>query len=54
MKREKKRKDRGIVDLMMTLTHFFRDLNQWVSEMKTPKMAPIPFIRWQTTSIWGY
>lgn len=37
MKREKKRKDRGIVDLMMILTHFFRDLNQWVSEMKNPR-----------------
>ena len=37
MKREKKKKDRGIVDLMMILNHFFRDLNQWIEEMKDPR-----------------
>lgn len=36
-KREKKKKDRGIVDFMMIQKHFFKDMNQWIEEMKDPR-----------------
>lgn len=34
MKREKKKKDRGIIDLMLVLNHFFKNLNHWINEME--------------------
>ena len=36
-KRKKKEKDRGIVDLMMVMHHFFRELPAWIEEMKDPR-----------------
>lgn len=36
LKREQKKKDRGIVDFMMITRHFFKDLNQWIGEMEDP------------------
>ena len=36
-KRKKKEKDRGIVDFMMIMHHFFRELPAWVDEMKDPR-----------------
>lgn len=36
-KREKKKKDRGIVDFMMVTHHFFRFLNKWFYEMSDPR-----------------
>lgn len=37
LKRKKKEKDRGIVDLMMIMHHFFRELPEWIDEMKDPR-----------------
>lgn len=37
MKREKKKSDRGIVDLMMIVNHFFKDLPRWIDEMIDPR-----------------
>lgn len=37
LKREKKEKDRGIVDLMMIMRHFFGELPRWIDEMKDPR-----------------
>ena len=36
-KREKKKKNRGIVDFMMVTNHFFHSLNEWISEMNDPR-----------------
>ena len=36
-KRERKKKDRGIVDFMMVTNHFFHSLNKWISEMNDPR-----------------
>ena len=36
-KREKKKSDRGIVDLMRILFHFFGRLSEWIEEMKDPR-----------------
>ena len=36
-KREKKKKNRGIVDFMMVTNHFFHSLNEWISEMTDPR-----------------
>lgn len=36
-KREKKEKDRGIVDLMKIMHHFFEKLPEWIDEMKDPR-----------------
>ena len=37
LKRQRKRKDHGIVDFMMILSHFFRDFTEWISEMQDPR-----------------
>lgn len=37
IKRERKEKDRGIVDLMMIMHHFFKDLPAWIDEMEDPR-----------------
>ncbi len=37
LKRKKKEKDRGIVDLMMIMHHFFKELPVWIEEMKDPR-----------------
>lgn len=37
MKRKKKKQDRGIVDLMMIMNHFFRELPVWIDEMSDPR-----------------
>lgn len=37
MKRSKKKKDRGIVDFMMLQNHFFKQLPEWINEMKDPR-----------------
>lgn len=37
LKRKKKEKDRGIVDLMMVMHHFFKELPTWINEMKDPR-----------------
>ena len=36
-KRERKEKDRGIVDFMMVTNHFFHSLRKWISEMSDPR-----------------
>ena len=36
-KRERKKKDRGIVDFMMVTNHFFHDLKNWILEMNDPR-----------------
>ena len=36
-KREVKKKDRGIVDVMMLMHHFFKELPQWLNEMEDPR-----------------
>lgn len=36
-KREKKKKDRGIVDFMMVYNHFFKDMSKWIKEMEDPR-----------------
>lgn len=36
-KRNRKKKDRGIVNFMMITKHFFKDLNQWIEEMEDPR-----------------
>jgi len=35
--RERKKKDRGIVDFMMITNHFFHSLTDWISEMTDPR-----------------
>lgn len=37
VKRKKKEKDRGVVDLMMIMHHFFKELPEWIDEMKDPR-----------------
>lgn len=37
LKRKKKENDRGIVDLMMVMHHFFRELPTWIDEMEDPR-----------------
>lgn len=36
-KRREKKKDRGIVDLMMIMHHFFKDLPKWMETMTDPR-----------------
>lgn len=36
-KREKKKKDRGIVDFIMIQNHFFKGFNMWIREMVDPR-----------------
>ena len=36
-KRRAKKKDRGIVDVMMLMRHFFKKLPQWLNEMEDPR-----------------
>lgn len=36
-KRERKKKDRGVVDFIMVIKHFFKDLTQWIEEMEDPR-----------------
>ena len=36
-KRERKEKDKGIVDFMMVTNHFFHDLREWIEEMDDPR-----------------
>ena len=36
-KREKKKKDRGIVDFAMIQNHFFKNLPDWINEMEDPR-----------------
>ena len=36
-KRQIKKKDCGIVDWMMIVNHFFKELPQWINEMKDPR-----------------
>lgn len=36
-KRKAKKEDRGIVDLMRIMYHFFKELPQWINEMKDPR-----------------
>ena len=36
-KRKAKKKDRGIVDVMMLMRHFFKELPQWLDEMADPR-----------------
>ena len=36
-KRKVKKKDRGIVDVMMLIHHFFNELPQWLNEMADPR-----------------
>ena len=36
-KRERKKKDRGIVDFMMVMNHFFHSLREWLMEMDDPR-----------------
>ncbi len=36
-KRRAKEKDKGIVDVMMLMRHFFKELPQWVNEMTDPR-----------------
>lgn len=35
-KRETKKQDRGIVDLMMVTNHFFHKLGDWIAEIDDP------------------
>lgn len=37
LKRKKKEKDRGIVDLVMVMHHFFKELPVWIEEMEDPR-----------------
>lgn len=37
LKRKKKEQDRGIVDLMMIMYHFFKELPEWIEEMEDPR-----------------
>lgn len=37
MKRELKKKDKGIVELMMIMRHFFKDLSNWIDDMADPR-----------------
>ena len=39
-KRELKKKDKGIVDLMRIIHHFFDDLPAWIEEMTDPRCLP--------------
>ena len=36
-KRERKKKDKGIVDFMMVMNHFFHSLKEWLDEMDDPR-----------------
>lgn len=36
-KRERKKKDRGVVDFIMVTKHFFKDLTRWIEEMEDPR-----------------
>ena len=37
LKRKKKEKDRGIVDFMKIVHHFFKELPQWINAMDDPR-----------------
>lgn len=37
LKRKKKKKDKGIVDLLMIQKHFFKELPQWINAMTDPR-----------------
>ncbi|MCD7743796.1 MAG: hypothetical protein LUI13_00630 [Lachnospiraceae bacterium] len=37
LKREKKKGDQGIVDLMRIMYHFFKELPKWIDEMEDPR-----------------
>lgn len=37
MKRQRKKKDRGIVDFLKIMKHFFKELNQWIEQMSDPR-----------------
>lgn len=37
LKRERKQSDRGIVDMMMIIHHFFSELPEWIGEMTDPR-----------------
>lgn len=37
MKRSRKKKDRGMADLMMIMHHFFKELPVWIDEMEDPR-----------------
>ena len=36
-KRRIKKQERGIVDLIKIMAHFFKDLPNWINEMKEPR-----------------
>ena len=36
-KRKLKKKDKGIVDFIKIVKHFFKNLNQWIEEMTDPR-----------------
>lgn len=36
-KRNKKKRDRGIVDFMKIMWHFFKDLTKWIEELEDPR-----------------
>ena len=36
-KRQRKNHDRGIVDLIMIINHFFHSLREWILEMDDPR-----------------
>ena len=36
-KRKVKKKDRGIVDVMMLMQHYFKELSLWFNEMTDPR-----------------
>lgn len=37
LKRKKKRSDRGIIDFMQIMHHFFKELPKWINEMADPR-----------------
>lgn len=37
MKRQQKKQDRGIVDLMKIISHYFKNLTEWIHELKDPR-----------------
>ena len=53
LKRKKKGKDRGIVELMRIMHHFFKQLPEWVEEMKDPRHPSYITYTRVILSIWG-
>jgi Transposase DDE domain len=49
LKRKKKEKDRGIVDFMMIIYHFFEQLPQWINEMTDPRH--VSYIQYQQADL---